>query len=93
MLNPITENFLSALRPGHREEGEGSVYHRATNMTSGVLVVNEDEDSTLLVQECFEHRFPVAVDLVRHDPDVPRIETASQQIVGQARIRSFLASR
>ncbi len=93
MRNPLTENFLSALKPVNRDEGEGSVYHRAANMTSAVLVLDEDTDATGLVEECFEHHLPVAVDLVRHDPCVPRIEIASREIVGEGPIRSFLANR
>ena len=92
-MNRVTDRFLGALNPLHRDEGEHGVYHRATNMTSAVLVVDEGGDASSLMKACFEHRFPVAVDLVRHDPCVPRIETTSKKIVGEPEIRYFLKSR
>jgi hypothetical protein len=61
-------------------------------MTNAVLVVNEDDDASSLVKACFEHHFPVAVALARHDPCVPRIETSSQKVVGEPQIRLFLAN-
>ncbi len=92
-MNPLTERFLGALKPEHGDETENSVYHRAAKKTSAVLVVNEDEDASSLVTACFEHRFPVAVELVRHDPCVPRIEMTSRRIVGEQEILNFLVNR
>ena len=93
MPNPVTERFVRALTPHQRDDSGGSIYDRAANMTDAVLVVDEGTDASSLVEACFEKRFSVAVDLVRHDPLVPRIDTGSQQIVGSTAIRKFLASR
>jgi Ni,Fe-hydrogenase III component G len=59
-------------------------------MTKAVLVVDEDEDATSLVQACFDKRLPVAVDFTRNDPSVPRIETESREIVGLEAIQEYL---
>ena len=93
MANRVTERFLHALSPAGRDEGERSLFHRVANMTSGVLVVDEESDARPLLVACFESRFPVAVNYVRHDPSVPRIETSSEEVVGEPEIRHFLASR
>lgn len=93
MTSHATERFLHALSPAGRDEGERSVFYRAANMTCGVLVVDEGSDASPLLEACFEHRFPVAVNFVRHDPSVPRIEMSSEEVVGESEIRYFLASR
>ena len=93
MSNRATERFVEALKPHQRDESSGSIYDRAANMTEAVLVVDEGDDASSLVEACFEKRFPVAVDLVRHDPSVPRIETGSRDIIGRSAINRFLSSR
>ena len=92
-MSSTTQRFLTALEPGHRDESLHSVYHRAVNMTNAILVVDEAKDASPLLEACFDHRFPVAVDLVRHDPNVPRIESSSMRIVGEPEIRRFLEKR
>ncbi len=93
MHSPLMEQFLRAMDPDRRDETPDSVFYRAANMTEAVLVVAEDSDSSSLVQDCFEEQFPVVVDVVRHDPFVPRVVTSSQEIVGEDAIRQFLVSR
>lgn len=84
------ERLVEAFDPVGREEGVGSVYYRAMNMTQGVLVANQ-EDSVEIMTECLEAGFPVALELREESPYDPRIETPSESVIGRSAISGFLA--
>lgn len=84
-------DFVAEMRASAPDDPE-SLYYRANNRIKGVLVVAPDFDASTLIRDCFDANFPITMEALEDDPDVPRLETISEQYVGNVAIRAFLSN-
>jgi len=83
LAEALFDDILTTLREEDRNP------KRAT----GILVCDIDTDESDLVKECFRSGLSVAVEPVRFDPEVPRLEVGNITVVGTQAIKYFLVTR